>query len=783
MLDRFTDRARKVMSMAKQEALDLHSNKVGTEHLLLALAKEDEGIAAEALRSLDISYDDIMDTLKEVQTTVPEPSEETEAAKLAFTPLVISVMERSFRVARENNQTYVSTEHLLIGIVEEGNGMAMDILMRLGVSSASIKKAIEKLTAKDQDKKRPLAGAGAGRPGAGLPFFSGSDASQQKGSGTDTLKQFATNLTQKARDGELDPVIGREKEVQRMMEILSRRTKNNPLILGDPGVGKTAIVEGLAQQIAAGNVPENLMNQNIWTLDLPGLVAGAKYRGEFEERLKNVIQEATEADDVILFIDEMHTIIGAGSAEGSIDASSMLKPVLARGAFQIIGATTAEEFRKYLTKDPAFERRFQTIDVEEPSVEDTVKILTALKPRYEEHHHVRYTQGAIEAAANLSDRYIQDRFLPDKAIDLVDEACAAARIRAEREGKADPTLTREDIARVVAQASGVPVERVGEKERERLDRLESRLNAEIVGQQKAVAAVAGAIRRSRTGLGEPGRPMGAMLFLGPTGVGKTALAKALAASWFGSEKALLKFDMSEYQEQHTTARLLGAPPGYLGHDEGGQLTEAVRRRPYSVVLFDEIEKAHPDIQNILLQILEDGQLTDAMGRKADFRNTIVLLTSNLGARFLAGQSAPLGFAAGSEAVFEKQSAQAIEEAKKWFRPELVGRLDELIVFRPLAEDSLCAIAEKLLGQLEARAARNGYQLTHTPRVGAVLAARARSPYGARELRRQVDRAVEQALANQIASGTAHTGQHWTADCTVDGAIVLEEGEAVEQTIG
>ena len=373
--------------------------------------------------------------------------------------------------------------------------------------------------------------------------------------------------------------------------------------------------------------------------------------------------------------------------------------------------------------------------------------------------------------------------LPDKAIDLVDEACAAARIRAEREGKADPTLTREDIARVVAQASGVPVERVGEKERERLDKLESRLNAEIVGQQKAVAAVAGAIRRSRTGLGEPGRPMGAMLFLGPTGVGKTALAKALAASWFGSEKALLKFDMSEYQEQHTTARLLGAPPGYLGHDEGGQLTEAVRRRPYSVVLFDEIEKAHPDIQNILLQILEDGQLTDAMGRKADFRNTIVLLTSNLGARFLAGQSAPLGFAAGSEAVFEKQSAQAIEEAKKWFRPELVGRLDELIVFRPLAEDSLCAIAEKLLGQLEARAARNGYQLTHTPRVGAVLAARARSPYGARELRRQVDRAVEQALANQIASGTAHTGQHWTADCTVDGSIVLEEGEAVEQTIG
>ena len=476
----------------------------------------------------------------------------------------------------------------------------------------------------------------------------------------------------------------------------------------------------------------------------------------------------------ILFVDEFHTIVGAGAAEGAIDAASILKPVLARGELQLIGATTDQEFRTHIQKDAALERRFGRVQIEEPTPAQAAAILEGLAPRYERYHSVHLPPETLREAVELSVRYLPGRFLPDKAIDLVDEACAAVRIRAEREGEKDPVLSRKEIARVVAQASGVPVERVGEKERERLDKLESRLNAEIVGQQKAVAAVAGAIRRSRTGLGEPGRPMGAMLFLGPTGVGKTALAKALAASWFGSEKALLKFDMSEYQEQHTTARLLGAPPGYLGHDEGGQLTEAVRRRPYSVVLFDEIEKAHPDIQNILLQILEDGQLTDAMGRKADFRNTIVLLTSNLGARFLAGQSAPLGFAAGSEAVFEKQSAQAIEEAKKWFRPELVGRLDELIVFRPLAEDSLCAIAEKLLGQLEARAARNGYQLTHTPRVGAVLAARARSPYGARELRRQVDRAVEQALANQIASGTAHTGQHWTADCTVDGEVTLME---------
>ena len=451
--------------------------------------------------------------------------------------------------------------------------------------------------------------------------------------------------------------------------------------------------------------------------------------------------------------------------------------MLARGEIQVIGATTNEEFRTHIQKDAALERRFGRVQVEEPTPEQAMQILDGLAPRYERYHGVKLPPEALRAAVELSVRYLPGKCLPDKAIDLVDEACAAVRIRAEQSDRSQPVLTPDDIARVVALASGVPAERVGEQERERLDKLEDRLNAEIVGQTRAVAAVAGAIRRSRTGLGEPGRPIGAMLFLGPTGVGKTALARALAVSWFGSEKALLKFDMSEYQEQHTAARLLGAPPGYLGHDEGGQLTEAVRRRPYSVVLFDEIEKAHPDIQNVLLQILEDGQLTDSMGRKADFRNTIVLLTSNLGARFLAGQSAPLGFAAGSEAVFEKQSAQAIEEAKKWFRPELVGRLDEMIVFRPLAEESLCAITEKLLCQLEARAARSGYQLHHTPQVGRALAAKAHSAYGARELRRAVDRAVEQALADRIASGEASTGQHWTADCSADGSIVLREDAA------
>ena len=826
----FSREAGLLLDEAVELAGSMGCARADTGHLLLAMLQIDRGPAGRFLAGKNITEPAVRRQLAEGRTS---PARQLDRKALA--PDLRRAMDYALIGAQNAHLPKAEPEHLLCAMLEDTDCAAGVLLASMGVQLAEAVRECRQLS--------------------GQFILPGTPRASAMPRGSRASDKYCRDLTRRAVDGELDPVFCRDAELDRMVEILCRRQKNNPCLVGEPGVGKTALAEGLAQRIASRNVPRMLQGRRLLALDMASLVAGTKYRGDFEERFKTLLEELVRDGSAILFVDEFHTIVGAGAAEGAIDAASILKPVLARGELQLIGATTDQEFRTHIQKDAALERRFGRVQIEEPTPAQAAAILEGLAPRYERYHSVhlppetlreavlargelqligattdqefrthiqkdaalerRFGRVQIEEptpaqaaaileglapryeryhsvhlppetlreAVELSVRYLPGRFLPDKAIDLVDEACAAARIRAEREGKADPTLTREDIARVVAQASGVPVERVGEKERERLDKLESRLNAEIVGQQKAVAAVAGAIRRSRTGLGEPGRPMGAMLFLGPTGVGKTALAKALAASWFGSEKALLKFDMSEYQEQHTTARLLGAPPGYLGHDEGGQLTEAVRRRPYSVVLFDEIEKAHPDIQNILLQILEDGQLTDAMGRKADFRNTIVLLTSNLGARFLAGQSAPLGFAAGSEAVFEKQSAQAIEEAKKWFRPELVGRLDELIVFRPLAEDSLCAIAEKLLGQLEARAARNGYQLTHTPRVGAVLAARARSPYGARELRRQVDRAVEQALANQIASGTAHTGQHWTADCTVDGAIVLEEGEVVEQTIG
>lgn len=852
MLDRFTDRARRVMSLAKEEALGLKSQKVGTEHLLLALAKEDSGIASEALRDLEITHEDILTQLEEMATTVSAAAPEEQAksddadldekaaadnaaGKLAFTPSVIAVMEKGFRLARENSQTYVSTEHLLLAIVEVGQGKAtdikaMDILQRLGVSAASVRAAIDKLTSKDKGKKRPMAGSASGRPGAGLPFFSG-EAGQGQGQQESTLKQFGTNLTEQARAGKLDPVIGREKEISRMMEILSRRTKNNPLILGDPGVGKTAIVEGLAQEIAAGNVPENLMNQNIWTLDLPGLVAGAKYRGEFEERLKNVIAEATEADDIILFIDEMHTLIGAGSAEGSIDASSMLKPVLARGAFQIIGATTAEEFRKHLQKDPAFERRFQSIDVEEPSIPDTIKILNALAPRYAEHHHVTYTPAAIEAAANLSSRYIQDRFLPDKAIDLMDEAGARARIAAnkapqsvrdaeariaelkaaideaaagddmnraaeikedEKAAEQELAKAREDwtaemdahplvidtqqIADIVSIASGVPVSSLTEDESRRLLQCESVLKTRIIGQDEAVQAVAKAIRRSRSPLKDPRRPGGSFIFLGPTGTGKTELAKTLAEYLFGSKDALISFDMSEFSSEYEVSKLIGSPPGYVGHEEGGQLTKAVRRHPYSVVLFDEIEKAHPDIFNILLQVLDEGRLTDGQGKTVDFRNTVIIMTSNVGAREIA-QDATVGFGTTGEQglTADEIRGRAMGELKRLFRPEFLNRIDDIVVFKKLAGESLASIAKLLVDDLRQRLIANGMNIVLTDAaVEKIVSEGTDLTNGARPLRRAIQRLIEDPLSEELLAGEWHEGD--TVECdVVDGSFVFTHG--------
>ena len=588
---------------------------------------------------------------------------------------------------------------------------------------------------------------------------------------TPTLDQYSRDLTQLAAEGKLDPVIGRDKEITRLIQILSRRTKNNPCLTGEPGVGKTAIVEGLAQRIVMGMVPDTVKDKRLVVLDLSGMVAGSKYRGEFEERIKNVIQEVKEHQGILLFIDEIHTIIGAGGAEGALDASNILKPSLSRGEIQLIGATTPEEYRKTIQKDSALERRFGRVMVEEPTPAAAETILAGLMPRYERYHGVSIPPEAIHAAVELSVRYLPGRYLPDKAIDLLDEAAAARRI-ADASGNRR-ALTPADIAKIVSKASGVPAERVGEAERERLANLEQRLAAEVIGQPQAVAAVASAIRRSRTGLRESGRPIGAMLFLGPTGVGKTQLARTLAKCWFGSEKALLRFDMSEYMERHTVARLLGAPPGYVGHDEGGQLTEAVRRRPYSVVLFDEIEKAHSDIQNLLLQILEDGNLTDSQGRRADFSNTIILLTSNLGARCLSGQTSPLGLGPAA-AETRRRGQQAIQEAKEFFRPELMGRLDETVLFDPLGPEQLAGIADRLLVELEQRAARQGYTLHHTPAAAKVLAGDKVPPYGARELRRTVSRAVEQALADRIAAGTAHPGTVYTADVDADGHIILTE---------
>ncbi|WP_455137234.1 ATP-dependent Clp protease ATP-binding subunit [Thermophilibacter sp.] len=819
MFEKFTDKARKVMSLAQDEARNLGQMYVGTEHLLLALIKEGEGVAAQALAKLDVTYDEALATVRALTTNDGEP---VPGGHIPFTPRAKRVLEGAYRETMTHGQTYIATEHLLLGIVSEGNGRAMDALRQMGVSGDAVRNAVSELAGKSAESQQQPATADVRMAGFGGP-------AQQGGEEGSVLEQYGRNLTRLAADGKLDPVIGRDKEIERVMQILARRQKNNPLILGDPGVGKTAIVEGLAQLIAGGNVPDILRGKQVWTLDLASLLAGSKYRGEFEERMKRVVNELEESDEDILFIDEIHTVIGAGAAEGSVDAASILKPPLSRGEIQVIGATTAEEFRKHVEKDSAFERRFQPVNIGEPSVEDAISIIEGLKSRYEEHHHVRYTDAAIRAAVTLSSRYVQDRFLPDKAIDVLDEAGARtrvhkmalppeiaqvdadlARVRDEKSAAADAqefeeaarlrdeekslvarrdeleaawreqlaanvvTVDESDIADVVSTMTGVPVSDLTEAEASKLLRCEDVLHQRVVGQDEAVTKVARAIRRSRSPLKDPRRPGGSFIFLGPSGVGKTELAKALAEFLFGSEDALIAFDMSEFMEKHTVSKLVGAPPGYVGYDEGGELTKAVRRRPYSVVLFDEVEKAHPDVFNVLLQILEEGRLTDGQGRHVDFSNTVIIMTSNIGARDIA-QTTTMGFSAqGASGLSDKEiESRVMSELKRHFRPEFLNRVDEVVVFKSLTGEQLRGIVELMVADLRDRLVTQGMSIELTDAARDLVAKEGADPiYGARPLRRAIQSLIEDPLSEELLQGLWHKGEIIRVD-EKDGVLVFE----------
>ncbi len=818
MFEKFTDKARKVMSLAQDEARGLGQMYVGTEHLLLALIKEGEGVAAQALEKLDVSYDEALAT---VRSLTPSETEPVPGGHIPFTPRAKRVLEGAYRETMAHGQTYISTEHLLLGIVAEGNGRAMDVLRQMGVSADAVRNAVNELMAKEPSK--------GGHPATADVRMVGFGPEQRGDDEGSVLEQYGRNLTKLASEGKLDPVIGRDREIERVMQVLARRQKNNPLILGDPGVGKTAVVEGLAQLIAGGNVPDILRGKQIWTLDLASLVAGSKYRGEFEERMKKVVKELEGSEDDILFIDEIHTVIGAGSAEGSIDAASILKPPLSRGEIQVIGATTVEEYRKHVEKDSAFERRFQPVTVGEPSPEDAVKIVEGLKDRYEKHHHVRYTDAAVKAAVTLSNRYVQDRFLPDKAIDVLDEAGARtrvhktalppeiaqadadlARVRDEKSSAAAAqefeeaarlrdeekalvarrdeleaawreelaanvvTVDEEDMADVVSSMTGVPVSSLTEAEASKLLRCEDVLHQRVVGQDEAVTKVARAIRRSRSPLKDPRRPGGSFIFLGPSGVGKTELAKALAEFLFGSEDALISFDMSEFMEKHTVSKLVGAPPGYVGYDEGGELTKAVRRRPYSVVLFDEVEKAHPDVFNVLLQILEEGRLTDGQGRTVDFSNTVIIMTSNIGARDIA-QTSTMGFSAqGSAGLSDKEiTSRVMSELKKHFRPEFLNRVDEVVVFTSLTAEQLRGIVELMVADLRDRLIAQGMSIELTDAACDLVAKEGADPvYGARPLRRAIQTLIEDPLSEELLQGVWHRGEIIRVD-EKDGQLVFE----------
>ena len=805
--EKFTDKARKVLVLAQDEARALHQPYVGTEHILLGLIQEKDGLAAQALERLGVAYDVVVKGIREV-ASIDEGADVS--GHLSFTPRVKRVLENSLREAMQMGQSYISTEHLLLGIVRENEGTALDVLSRLGVKGDDIRTALNDLVGQS-------------------PVYAGRNPFEAAGTVPDSaLKEFGTDLTQKARDGKLDPVIGRAGEIERVMQILSRRQKNNPLLIGEPGVGKTAVAEGLAQLIVSNQVPDILRGKRLLTLDVSALVAGSKYRGEFEDRLKKCIKEVKEAGDIILFIDEMHTLIGAGSAEGSIDAAAILKPPLSRGEIQVIGATTIDEYRKHLEKDSALERRFQPITVGEPNEEQALRIMEGLRDRYEAHHQVHFTDEALQAAVTLSDRYIQDRFLPDKAIDVMDEAGARMRIRnmilpdelremddklrqirsdkdkaiaeqdferaaklrdqesavkderaaaekkwAEDSQKSVHQVTAQDIADVVSMTTGVPVSNLTEAETEKLLRMEGVLHERVIGQEEAVTALSKAIRRSRAGLKDPKRPAGSFIFLGPSGVGKTELSKALAEFLFSSEDALISFDMSEYMEKHSVSRLVGSPPGYVGFDEGGQLTKAVRQRPYSVVLFDEIEKAHPDVFNILLQILEEGRLTDAQGRTVDFRNTVIIMTSNVGAREISAPTT-LGFSPeGKAGLSDKEiKSRVMGEVKKLFRPEFLNRIDEIIVFKSLTQEQIVEIAKLMVADLRERLIAQSMTINLTDDAYKLIAKEGTdAAYGARPLRRAIQRLLEDPLSEELLEGK------WTSGSVIQ-ANVSEDGESL-----
>ncbi len=803
MFERFTERARQVVVLAQEEARTLKHNYIGTEHILLGLLREEEGLAARVLESLEIT----VERVRAQVVRIVGSGEEVTSGQIPFTPRAKKVLELALREALSLGHNYIGTEHILLGLVRENEGVAARILLDFDADSEKIRnEVIRMLSGPGGRRSGGQSGAsGSGASGAG----SGSGQSGEGKKSSKLLDQFGRNLTKLAAEGKLDPVVGRENEIERIMQILSRRTKNNPILIGEPGVGKTAVVEGLAQRITNADVPELLKGKQIYTLDLAALVAGSKYRGEFEERLKKVMKEITQRGDIILFIDEIHNLVGAGAAEGAIDAASILKPALARGELQTIGATTLDEFRKYLERDSALERRFQQIRVEPPSIEETVQILKGLRDRYEQHHKIDITDEALEASAELADRYIADRQLPDKAIDLIDEAASRMRIKSmtsppvyreleeeieetrrakenaiesqefekaanlrdkERQltnkkreleeqwesGEADaqdrPSIGEEEIADIVSMWTGIPVFKLTEAETAKLMRMEDELHKRVIGQHAAVEVISKAIRRSRAGLKDPKRPTGSFVFLGPSGVGKTELARTLAEFLFGEEDNMIRIDMSEYMEKHAVSRLVGSPPGYIGYDEGGQLTEAVRRKPYCVLLLDEIEKAHPDVFNILLQILEDGRLTDSQGRTVDFRHAIVIMTSNIGASEIA-RNTPLGFSLGDDEhgmTYDDMKSRVMGELKKVFRPEFLNRIDDVIVFHKLQKDEIKTIVDLLLRRIRESLAERELQLELTDEAKDLLVDKGWDPaMGARPLRRAIQRYIEDPLADFV----------------------------------